>query len=134
MKTSYLDELPAVVNEFGVPLREDEKVVFTAELSVFGDEKDQMIGLRGSKFTLTNQRIIADNGPGVWEIDILEDVVSWVKIKKRFLLFSHSIYFLVALKEEMVVEYGKRTLIGFHFYFSKEKTLELEEIVNHLQD
>jgi len=132
MNTAYLNLLSELDNKYGVDLQDDEKVVFTAELDIFGTEKDRNLGM-GAKFTLTNQRIIADNGLGVWTNDILEDVVSCNKVeyKKLFGLLK-GVYFSVDLNKEVVFDNGKQKLTGFHFYFNAEDTAKFEKIINHL--
>ena len=132
MNIEYLNTLPAVENKFSVDLQNGERVVFTAELDTFGTEKDRMLGM-GSKLTLTNQRIIANNGPGIWTIDIFEDVKSCGKVeyKKLFGLLK-GVYFAVDLNEELVFDSGKQKLTGFHFYFNAEDTAKFGEIVNHI--
>jgi len=52
MNTEHLNLLPELENKYGVDLRDGEKVVFTAELDMFGTEKDINLGM-GAKFTLT---------------------------------------------------------------------------------
>ena len=132
INTRYLDTLPEAANTYNVPLGQGERVVFTSELSTFGDEKQKVLGGWGSKFTLTNERIIADNGLGIWSIDLLEDVISITRVDYRF-LFSNSTYFLVTLNKDVVCDNGKRTLGGYSFYFGKEVTPRFDEIVKCLK-
>jgi len=128
MNTGYLNTLPALANKYNVDLQEGEKVVFTAKLSTFGTEKDYRLGADDSKFTLTNRRIIADNGYGVWSVDILDDVVSCTKIKSM-LIFT---YFQVMLNKTVVFDDGSLSLTGFNFYFKKSDTAKFESIMNSL--
>ncbi|MDR0979200.1 MAG: hypothetical protein LBL91_04635 [Lachnospiraceae bacterium] len=60
MSREYLDTLPEVENKYKVKLEEDEKVVFTIKLNMFGTEKDLLLGM-DPYFTLTNKRIVVDN-------------------------------------------------------------------------
>lgn len=85
MNIEYLNSLPEIANKHNAKLEENEKVVFIANLSTFGTEKDRVLGTFDSKFTLTNKRIIADNNVGVWTINIAEDVVDLKKIESKFL-------------------------------------------------
>lgn len=131
MNTKYFDTLPEVSNQYNVDLEDNEKVVFAAELSTFGTEKDRVLGSPGSSdFTLTNKRIIANNGVGVWTVD-LSDIVRCVKVESGKFIFK-SVYFAVDLKMEMEYDYGKQRLTGFHFYFKKDATAKFEEIINNL--
>lgn len=129
MNIGYLDSLPEVENRFGVELDEGEKVVFTAELSVFGTEKDTMLsGMETPYFTMTNKRILADNRVGIWTMDY-DEIVSFEKVEKKTLLFFKSVYFTVMLKEPLVYDDGKQSLMGFHFYFKDKDMPKIEEIV-----
>lgn len=132
MNTAYLDSMPEVENRFRIELEQGEKVVFTAELSVFGTEKDQMLsGMETPSFTLTNKRFIADNGVGKW-LTGLDEIVSFEKVEKRMLLFFKSVYFTVMLKEPVIYDDGKQSLKGFHFYFKDEDMPKIDEIVNNV--
>ena len=129
MNIGYLDSLPEVENRFGVELDEGEKVVFTAELSVFGTEKDSMLsGMETPYFTMTNKRILADNRVGIWTMDH-EEIVSFEKVEKKTLFFFKSVFFTVMLKEPIVYDDGKQSLMGFHFYFKDKDMPKIEEIV-----
>ena len=130
MNMEYLSTLPEVINEYNVKLQDGEKVIFTAKLSTFGTEKDRILGLE-SKFTLTNKRIFANNGVGLWTIDIAEEIASCEKISSGWLIFK-STYFSVTLNSEMVFDDGKQILTGFHFYFNPKDIEKFEEITNNL--
>ena len=132
MNTAYLDSMPEVENRFRVELEQGEKVVFTAELSVFGTEKDQMLGgMETPYFTLTNKRMFADNRVGIWTTD-LDEIVSFEKVEKRTLFFFKSVYFEVMLREPVLYDDGKQSLKGFHFYFKDKDMPVIEEIVNNV--
>lgn len=132
MNTAYLDAMPEVENRFQVELEQDEKVVFTAELSVFGTEKDQMLsGMETPYFTLTNKRMFADNRVGIWTAK-LDEIVSFEKVEKRMLFFFKSVFFTVMLKEPVIYDDGRQSLQGFHFYFKEKDMPKIEEIVNNV--
>ena len=128
LTTEYLDALPEIENKYEVDLQYGEKVVFTAEPTTFGNEKGRMLGLQGSKFTLTNRRIIADNGVGVWTVDVPDDIVSCTKAEGGKSIFK-SVYILVALNKQIVFDEGKQRLTGFRFYFNKADMARFEEIL-----
>jgi len=130
MNIEYLNSMPEVSNKYKVDLENDEKVVFTAKLSTFGTEKDRMLGL-DSDFTLTNKRIIIDNHAGIWTINIADDIASCSKVSGGWFIFKH-VYFSVVLNTEMVFDYGKQKLNGFHFYFNEDETIKFEKIMNNL--
>ena len=127
---NYVQTLPEVKNKYGVELLEGEKVLFTAKLSIWGDDKDQPLGGR-SVFTLTNQRIVVDNGAGIWTIALKEEISAIAKITKgRWIL--KTTHFNVDLYEPMTYNYGKNQLKGFHFYFTKSDEAKFEKIIENL--
>ncbi len=130
MNREYLDSLPEIENKYKVDLEDGEKVVFTANLSTFGTEKDRMLGA-DSKFTLTNKRIIADNNAGIWTADIFDDITGCTKVEGGKFIFKY-VYFSVELNKEMVFNEGKEKMNGFHFYFKKNDNDKFEEIMNNL--
>lgn len=132
MNTEFLDTLPEVENKFGIELEQGEKVVFTAKLDTFGTEKDRMLGADSSKFTLTNRRIVADNGAGIWLADLKEDVVDCAEVCTGKFIFKWS-YFAVNLNKEVVFNDGKEKLNGFHFYFKKNDMKKIEAIMSKLK-
>lgn len=129
MNEAYLQSLPEGRNEYGMDLIQDERVLFTAELSVFGDEKDRVLGTMGAKFTLTNKRIIADNGVGIWTVD-MEEITGFHKVQQGRIF--KSVFFSVDIDEWMEYDDGKGRLKGFHFYFNKKDTAALEELIHNL--
>lgn len=131
MNMEYLDTLPEIENKFNVELEEGEKVVFIAKLNVFGTEKDRMLGGGNSKFTLTNRRIIADNGAGIWTVDIKEDITDWTKVQSGKFIFKMT-YFSVNMNKEIVFNDGKEKMSGFHFYFKKQDIEKFEKIMSNV--
>lgn len=130
MDIGYLNLLPEVENKYNIALQDGEKVVFAANLSIFGTEKDSMLG-SNCDFTLTNQRIIIDNHAGVWTIDIAKDISGCAKVQGGWFIFKH-VYFSITLNEEVVFDHGKQKLSGYRLYFGDEETRQFEEIVNNL--
>lgn len=130
MNIEYLNSLPEIENKYNVQLEENEKVVFVAELSTFGTEKDRVLGGYDSKFTLTNRRIIADNNVGFWTINIADDIVECRKNENKFLIFK-TVYFSIELNTQITYGNGEK-LTGFHFYFKKEYTNKFEEIMSNV--
>lgn len=130
MNTEQLNLLPEIENKYNVQLEENEKVVFVAELSTFGTEKDRVLGGYDSKFTLTNKRIIAESNVGIWTIDIADDIVECRRKENKFLFFK-TVYFSVELNTQITFGNGEK-LTGFHFYFKKEYTSKFEEIMNNV--
>lgn len=129
MNIGYLDTLPRVENKYNNALDEGERVVFAEKLKAFGTEEDKVLGFGDAcDFTLTNRRIIANNGVGVWTIDIAEDIIKFTKVESKKFIFK-SVYFVVNLNKEVVFENGSRRLRGFHFYFNNEETDKLEQII-----
>lgn len=131
MNIEYLDTLPERSNKFNVELQEGEKVVFTAKLKVFGTETDRVLGGSNSRFTLTNRRIIADNGVGIWTVDIKEDVTDCVKIQSGKFIFKMT-YFSVNMNKEIIFNNEKEKMSGFHFYFKKSDMEKFEKIISNI--
>jgi len=130
MNINKLNALPELANKHNIDLLDGEKVVFNASPTIFGDENDtSLCGAMKPEFTLTNKRIIADNGVGFWTIDIPEDITNIKKVEYGKWIFKGN-YFLVSLNFRMVYDNGKHTLNGFRFYFNKKDTAKFEEIVN----
>lgn len=131
MNVEYLNTLPEIKNKFNVELEEGEKVVFTAKLKVFGTETDRVLGGSNSRFTLTNRRIIADNGVGIWTADIKEDITDWAKIQSGKFIFKTT-YFSINMNKEIEFNNGQEKMSGFHFYFKKQDIAKFEKIMSNI--
>lgn len=130
MNTGYLDTLPEIKNKFNVELEEGEKVIFTAKLKVFGTETDRVLGGSNSRFTLTNRKIIADNGVGSWTVDIKDDITDWTKIQSGKFIFKTT-YFSINMNKEIVFNNGQEKMSGFHFYLKKQDIAKFEKIMSN---
>ena len=130
MNTGYLDILPEIKNKFNVELEEGEKVIFTAKLKVFGTETDRVLGGSNSRFTLTNRKIIADNGVGSWTVDIKDDITDWTKIQSGKFIFKTT-YFSINMNKEIVFNNGQEKMSKFHFYFKKQDIAKFEKIISN---
>lgn len=130
MNTEYLNTLPEIKNKFSVELEPGEKVIFTAMPKVFGTESGTMLGMEDSRITVTNRRIIADNGNGLWITDIAEDVADMRRQEEgKFIL--KSVYILVTLNKEVAYGMGIQKLSGYRFYFNKKDMETFEEIIKN---
>lgn len=132
MNLVYLDTLPIVNNQFITDQEENEKIVFAAELNLFGTAQGRLLGGENSRLVLTNKRIIADNGAGRWTINIPEDAVSYKKVEKGKFIFKE-LYHLIMLNK--TISFGddlSQTLDGFRFYFKKKDGEQFEEIMRNL--
>ena len=89
MNIEYLNKLNEVDNIYDAKITEDEKVVFTSKLKTFGTEKQQNLGI-DAKLTMTNRNIFIDNGAGIFEINIIEDIVDCKKEENKFLPVNSS--------------------------------------------
>ncbi len=130
MNLEYLNSLPEEKNKFKVPLEAGEKIVFTAKNVIFGTETQRLLGFE-TKVTMTNRHIFADNGKGVWTIDIADDIVSCrVFDEGKGLNKSHG----VALDMNKQVVCGDPrdpiTLTGYVFGFKKKVEAQFMEIMN----
>lgn len=131
MNTDYLNTLPEIKNMFHVNLEPGEKVIFATKPKLFGTEKGGLLGMDDSRITMTNQRIIADNGNGVWTADIAEDVVD-MRRQEEGIFFLKTVYILVNLNKEIIYDGGNQELSGFQFYFNKKDMAAFEEIVRNM--
>lgn len=131
MNTDYLDTLPEIKNKFKVNLQSGEKVIFTAKPWAFSTESGALLGADKSRITMTNRKIIADNGQGVWTMDIAEDVVDMRKQESGKFL-TKEVYILVTLNKEMAYGIGIQKLSGYQFHFRKKDMAVFEEILRHM--
>ncbi len=125
---SYLDTLPKVRNRFKLPLDAGEKVVFTAKNVDFSTETGRGLGF-GSRLTLTNRRLVVDNGLGVWTVDVPEEVrACYIKDVK-----VHSI--ALDLYDKIVCGDDEHPIVmtGFVFMFSLKDEERFMEIMNNFR-
>ncbi len=130
MNSDYLNSLPEEKNRFKVQLLDGERVVFTAKNVIFGTEKQRLLGF-DTKVTMTNKRIIADNGKGVWTTDIAEDIVSCrVFDEGKGLNKSHGV--AIDLNKSVVCgdKHETITLTGYVFCFKKKDEARFMEIAD----
>ena len=99
-------------------LSNDEMVVFTVYLTSLGTETDRLLGGSGSQLTLTNKRMIVDNGISVFTV-YLNEIVSCSRVEKENSP-SKKECILITLNTEIVYGDGKLRLSGFRFYFNKD--------------
>lgn len=131
MNTYYLDSLPEIKNKYKVDLEPGEKVVFTAKPFGFTSDSGQTLGWDDSRITMTNRRIFADNGKGVWITYIAEDVVDMRREERgKFLL--KEVYIAVTLNKEVTYGIGIQKLTGYHFGFRKKDMEVFEDIIRHM--
>lgn len=130
LNTACLDSMPEVKNKYKVNLEQGEKVIFTAKLICFATEAGAMLGAE-SKFTMTNRRIIADNGKGIWTTDIAEDITGWRKEEKGKGLMKE-VYVLITLNKELTYGIGVQKLTGYRFCFNKKDMAVFEELMRKL--
>ena len=131
MNTDYLNTLPEIKNKFNVELELDEKVIFATKPKLFGTSEGRLLGLEDSRITMTNQRIMADNGKGIWTMDIAEDVVDMRRREEGKFVFK-GVYILVTLNKEVTYGIGIQKLNGYRFYFNKKDMAAFEEIIKHM--
>lgn len=131
MNTDYLNTLPEIKNKFNVELEPGEKVVFATKPRLFGTGEGGLLGMEDSRITMTNRRIMADNGNGVWTMDIKEDVVDMRRQEEgKFIL--KSAFILVTLNKEVTYGMGIQKLSGYRFYFSKKDMAVFEAIIKNM--
>ena len=132
MNLDYLNSLPEEKNKFKVQLEDGEKVVFISKNVIFGTETQRALGYE-TKVTMTNRRIIADNGKGIWTINIAADIVSCrVFDEGRGLNHSHGV--AIDLNKQVVCgdPSDPITLTGYVFGFKKKDEARFMEIANNV--
>lgn len=129
LNESYVSSLQSAENTYNVELQDGEKVLFAAKLSTWGDEKDQSLGMN-AVFTMTDRKIVVDNGAGIWKVAI-EDVADVTVVHSGKWIFKTT-YLAVSLKEPMSYEEGRGRLNGFHFYFGKQEEAVMEAMMKEL--
>lgn len=80
---------------------------------------------------MTNRRIIADNGQGIWTTDIAEDVVD-IRRQESGKFLTKQVYILVTLNKEVTYGIGIQKLSGYQFHFHKKEMASFEEIIRHM--
>lgn len=132
MNKEYLNSLPELKNKFKADLEDGEKVVFLAKNVIFGTETMRALGYE-TKVTLTNKRLIADNGRGVWTIDVPEDVVS-CRIVDEGKGLNHVHCVALDLNQQIVCGDPKDPIVltGFVFTYKKKLEAQFMEIMNNV--
>lgn len=132
MNLAYLNSLPEEKNKFKVQLEDGEKVVFIAKGVIFGTETGRALGY-DSKFTMTNKRIIIDNGKGVWTNDIAGDFTGFSVVDRgKGLMKEHFVQ--LDLKAPLVCGDSREqiTVNGYCLVFKKKDEPRFLEIANNL--
>lgn len=132
MNMEYLNILPEEKNKFKAQLESGEKPVFIAKNVIFGTDTGRAIGW-DVKVTMTNRRIIADNGKGVWTMGIAEDVRgSQVVERGKGLMKEHFVQ--VDLKTPFVFNNGDERITtgAYTFVFKKKEEARFMEIMNNV--
>lgn len=130
MNIEYLNSLPEEKNKFKVQLGDGEKVVFIAKNVTFGTDAGRAIGWE-AKITMTNRRIVADNGKGVWTINIAGDIAGCQVVDRgKGLMKEHFVE--VALKAPFVFMNGNEQITtgAYMFVFKKKEEARFMEIMD----
>lgn len=125
----YLNALPEIANKYKVNLQDGEKVVFNAIMPAFGPTTGGFLGT-DSKFTLTNKKMVFNNGRGVWTIE-LEKITKCIRIERIELKFFKNVFFEVYFDGVIIYNDGKDKLSGIQFGFKKKVMPQFEEIVRN---
>ena len=132
MNVEFLNTLPEEKNKFKVQLEDGEKVVFIAKGVIFGTETGRALGY-DTKVTLTNKRLIADNGKGVWTTDIAGDLTGCSVVDRgKGLQKEHFVQ--VDLKTPIVCGDANEqiTVRAFAFVFKKKDEPRFLEIAGNV--
>ncbi len=132
MNTAYLDTMKEVKNKYKVSLEEGEKVVFTGKMAGLSTDEDGFLGA-DSFLTITNKRILADTGAGVWIVDIAEDAVDmYYSTIGKFL--SKQEFIQVDLNKEMTYGIGIQKLHAYRYHLNKRDRQTVAEIARHMKE
>lgn len=132
MNIDYLNTLPEEKNKFKVQLEDGEKVVFIAKGVIFGNETGRALGY-DTKVTLTNRRLIADNGKGVWTNSIENDLAGFSVVDRgKGLMKEHFVQ--VDLKRPLVCGDASEqiTVNAYAFVFKKKDEPRFLEIARNV--
>ncbi|MDR2832132.1 MAG: hypothetical protein LBV67_00285 [Streptococcaceae bacterium] len=124
-----LQRLPAKNNKYNVRLDVNEKVIFTTMLNTFGTLEDERLGA-STAFTITNQKLVIDNGFGIWEIP-LELVKKVEKVTDKLLFIPMRVYKMhfnepVSFNE---ADGEEKKTIGFNLYVKMPSRKLFEELL-----
>ena len=132
MNVEYLNTLPEEKNKFKVQLEDGEKVVFIAKGVIFGNETGRALGY-DTKVTLTNKRLIADNGKGVWTNDMASDFAGYSVVDRgKGLMKEHFVQ--LDLNRPLVCGDANDpiTVNAYAFVFKKNDEPRFLEIANNV--
>lgn len=132
MNIDYLNTLPEEKNKFKVQLEDGEKVVFIAKGVIFGNETGRALGY-DTKVTLTNKRLIADNGKGVWTNDMADDFTGFSVVDRgKGLMKEHFVQ--LDLRKPLVCGDAREqiTVNAYAFVFKKKDEPRFLEIANNV--
>lgn len=131
MNTAYLDTLKEVKNKYKILLEEGEKVVFTGKMCGLSTEEDVILGA-DSFLTITNKRILADTGAGLWIVDIAEDVTDmYYSTIGKFL--SKQEFIQVDLNKEITFGVGIQKLHAYRYHLNKKDRQTVAEMAEHMK-
>ena len=132
MNVEYLNTLPEEKNKFKVQLEDGEKVVFIAKGVIFGNETGRALGY-DTKVTLTNKRLIADNGKGVWTNDLASDFAGFSVVDRGKGLMKEHFVQLDLNKPLVCGDANDRiTVNAYAFVFKKKDEPRFLEIVRNV--
>lgn len=129
MNIDYLNSLPEDKNKFKVQLGESEKVVFIAKGVIFGTEAGRALGY-DCRLTLTNRRLVIDNGKGVWTADMASDFTDYQVVDRgKGLMKEHFIQ--LDLKNPVVCGDAREriTVYGYELRLKKKDEPRFLEIM-----
>lgn len=132
MNIQVLESLPEVINKYKENLEADEITVFTSKLNAFGTDKDRTLGGPESTFTLTNKRIIVNNGKGTWDFDLMDDVIGIRKYDNGKKFIMRTVYYVVDFKEEVESGIPGAFMKGMHLYLDKKNIALFDELLQKL--
>ena len=120
--------LPALPAPESLPIQPDERVLFLADLSMYGDEQDKFLGSSAQGrlvCALTTESLFIRTPYAIWSFDLAGDVASITC--QRGGLFSKGWFDVELVRTETFPFDNGETgqLSGLHLYFKKKRDLAL---------
>lgn len=132
MNLDYLNSLPEEKNKFKAQLGDGERVVFIAKGVIFGTETGRALGY-DTKLTLTNKRLILDNGRGIWTADLEGDFTGYSVVDRGKGLMKEHFVQLDLSKPVVCGDASEQiTVYGYCLVFKKKDEPRFLEIAGNI--
>ena len=124
INTEYIMHLPVIDNIHKFNIENDEKVIFNTKVKKFTKDDDVAVGYN-VKFTITSKRIYINNGAGIWNIDLYNDIANYTRKDNCIDITLTEIC-------SFGISSAPSVTTGFKFYFDNGDINKLEELLNSI--